>query len=52
MFRFERFGLRFQLCIAGQEILGSREDAEWRRGHLVTKMSISGEEGAEHPEGH
>ena len=52
MFRLERFQLRLQLRIAGQEILGSREDAEWPRGHLVTKGSISGQEGAEQPEGH
>ena len=52
MFRLETFRLRHQLRIAGQEILDSREDAEWPRRHSVTKGSISGQEGAEQPEGH
>ena len=36
--------------IAGEEVLDSRDDAEWPRGSLVAKRSISGEEGAEQPE--
>ena len=41
--RLQRFRLRFQLHIAGQGILVSRKGAEWPRGHLVTKRSISGQ---------